>query len=241
MKQKLSAVALKAGYCLFGSDLATPLRGDRCVEYTFVVKELLKLEQSIYSRVLDIGCAGSPLTPIVEALGFEVTGIDQLPSPVKFENVRYIQDDYLLWKPDNKFNVIILCSTIEHMGLGGRFSSRDVENADVDALAKATEELSEEGILILTLPYGKESIIRPLHRVYNSDGKLLKHALGNFEVISMEFFTLDPDGSWTASSEAEASEVQPSEYRYALGLFALRKVRNENSPQMNETQSRERA
>lgn len=210
----------------FGSQdpSAYPLSGDRCIEYAFVIKNLIKLNENNYKTVLDVGCFASPLTTSIKELGFTVDGIDLLPSPVSYENIKYICGDFLsLENLRYSYDVVVLCSTIEHIGLGGRYGSKDVREGDIKTLEKVKKILSPDGVLILTIPYGEEKTIRPLHRVYNKDSKLLKYAYENFEIMLEEFYKNNSENVWVKCTEIEAREVIPSEDNYALGLFVFRK------------------
>ena len=104
---------------------------------------------------------------------------------------------------------MVLCSTIEHIGLGGRYGSPSIEDGDIKALEKVKQILNPDGILILTIPYGKEKTIKPLHRVYNKNSKLLKYAYDNFEVMIEEFYKNNPENIWVKCKEDEAREVVP--------------------------------
>jgi SAM-dependent methyltransferase len=218
--------ALKVGRAFFESDpLSNPLAGDRCIEYAFVVRNLVGLDKKTYKIVLDVGCLASPLTTIVKEIGFTVDGIDLLPSPYVYEGINYIQGDFLSADlKDSLYDVVILCSTVEHIGLAGRYGSPSLEDGDIKALEKVKQILKSAGILILTIPYGQEKIIRPLHRVYNKDSKLLKYAYANFKVEIEEFYKNNAQNVWVICEEGEAKRVAPTEDNYALGLFMFRKI-----------------
>jgi len=206
--------------------LTNPLTGDRCIEYAFVIKSLVSIDKNRYKKVLDIGCCASPLTTIIKELGFETVGIDLLPSPYIYEGVNYMQDDFLSVDLKDSYDVVVLCSTVEHIGLRGRYGSKDIREGDIKTLEKAKQILNPDGILILTIPYGEEKTIRPLHRVYNKNSKLLKYAYENFEILLEEFYKNNSVNVWVKCAEIEARGVIPSEDNYALGLFVFRKKGN---------------
>jgi len=224
-KELIRKFALKLWRTFFEShSLANPLTGDRCIEYAFVVKNLVKLDRNEYKTVLDIGSWASPLTTIIKEIGFKVDGMDLPPSsPILYEGVKYIQGDFLSVDVKDSYDVVVLCSTIEHIGLGGRYGSKDIEDGDIKAIEKVKKILRPGGILILTIPYGEEKTIKPLHRVYNKTGRLLKYAYENFEVEVEEFYKNNLENVWVKCEEPEAREVKPSEDNYALGLFCFRK------------------
>ena len=128
---------------LVGKDELT-LSGDRDIEWGFVLARSSKNS----NRVLDLG-PGNSSTPL--ALSFmsnEVIALDiNLPEnqTSKISNIRWVRGDIL--NPPNglgKFNLIINCSTIEHIGLSGRYGS--VENPDGDLMAmKNLHKLLVEG------------------------------------------------------------------------------------------------
>lgn len=204
--------------------LADPLRGDRCIEYAFVIEYLHNEKKD--KKVLDIGSCESPLTTIVASLGFQVDAIDLIPSPVHYKNVRYINGNFLneidRQKLKKYYDIIVLCSTIEHFGLK-RYGSPEIPGADLDCLKIARGMLQPKGKLILTIPYGVEKIINPWHRVYNKKGPLLSYLFSNFKVEVEEYYKNNSQNIWVSTTENEAAKVIPREDLYALGLFVCRK------------------
>ena len=224
LRMAIRKLILKLGSVFLESKpILNPLSGDRCIEYGFVIKNLVNLDRDRYKTVLDVGCCASPLTTIIRELGFTVDGIDLLPSPYIYQGVKYVQGDFLSLDFKDSYDIIVLCSTIEHIGLGGRYGSRNIEEGDIKAIKKAKLLLNTNGILILTIPYGQEKTIRPLHRVYNKNGRLLKYAYDSFEVEAEEFYKNNLEDIWVKCSENEARRVIPSEHNYALGLFVFKK------------------
>ncbi len=206
----------------FGS-LRNPLVGDRCVEYAFVVKEILGVDRR--RAVLDVGSCASPLTTVIKSLGFEVVhGIDLLPSPVRFDGVTYHTGDFLQ-TPELRphYGVVIFCSSVEHFGLAGRYGSPAVPDGDVRAVQKAWELLEPDGLLVMTLPYGIERVVYPYHRVYNKESALLKYLISRLQLISEEYYCNGTDNVWQRCTEEVARTVEPSSDNYALGLFVFLK------------------
>lgn len=197
------------------------LRGDRDVENSWVAAQLPENP----GKVLDFGCATSHLPLLAGMKGGEVTGLDQMPVDVPFqsERLRYQQGDIVeLDFGDTRFDVIVNCSAIEHVGLAGRYGSKDLTDGDLIAMQRLRDLLvTPDGIMILTVPVGKDSVFSPLHRVYGE--VKLSRLLEGFEVMEKEFWS-KPDGSntWARVGEDEAMAVQPSRSFYALGLMVLR-------------------
>lgn len=210
-------------FSIESSSLCSPLSGDRCIEYAFVIENIKDLDRK--SKVLDVGCARSPLTTIVSSLGFkEVTGIDLNKSPVKYKDVQFLCDDICTAKlPEAFYDVIIFCSTIEHIGLAGRYGSSEIPEGDIRALRVAKDLLKKTGKLILTIPYGIPRTIRSYHRVYNRDSVFMKYVLKEFDIIKQEYYKNNSENIWEICSENEAAKVVPAENNYALGLFVLKR------------------
>lgn len=128
---------------------------------------------------------------------------------------------------DSSYDVIILSSTIEHIGLKGRYTSSSIRDGDITALKRVKELLTPRGILILIIPYGVEKVIMRLHRVYNKRSDMLRWAFGNFEVVAEEYYKNNSQNIWIRCTESEAAKVAPSADNYALGLFVFCKPQYE--------------
>jgi 2-polyprenyl-3-methyl-5-hydroxy-6-metoxy-1,4-benzoquinol methylase len=207
---------------LESKSIANPLSGDRCIEYAFVIKNLKDLNRNRYKKILDVGCYASPLTTIVKELGFIVDGIDLLSSPCIYNGVNYIKNDFLLQKFSKPYDIVILCSTIEHIGLKGRYGSPNIKDGDLRTLKKIKKILTPNGMLILTIPYGEDKIIMPLHRVYNKNSNLLKYAYDNFQILIEEFYKNNSENIWIKCKESDVRKTIPTENNYALGLFVFK-------------------
>jgi SAM-dependent methyltransferase len=217
-------VGLKLWLSYESDPSSNPLWGDTCVLYAFIIKNLINLDKNKFKTVLDVGCYRSPLTPIIKEIGFSVDGIDILPSPASYEGVNYIQGDFIS-KPlkNNYYDIVVMCYVISHIGLGSRFKAGVLKDGDLKAIEKVEQLLKPRGILIITIPYGKEKIVMPWHRVYNKNGKLLQYIYHHFDVITEEFYKNNLENIWVKCEESEAKNVEPSEDNYALGLFVFRK------------------
>lgn len=205
--------------------MENPLTGDRCVEYAYIVRNLINLNKN--KNVLDVGCFASPLTSIMGEMGFNVDGIDLNYALPYQMNVNYFNGDFNSYKFQLSYDVIVMCSTIEHIGLGGRYNSPDYLNGDLDAIKKSNEIMNPEGILFLTIPFGKERVIKPFHRVYNKNGKLFNEIRKYYQIIAEEYYKNNSENIFVKCTEEEAQVVEPSENNYALGLFSLKKISNE--------------
>ncbi|MBI3601110.1 MAG: DUF268 domain-containing protein [Nitrospinae bacterium] len=206
----------------FGRDkTAIDLTGDRAIEWSWVAAHIPENP----GAVLDFGCGDTSLSLVAAAKGGNVTGIDiqQVQLPYRVDNLKIRTGDILNFDfGEMRFDVIINCSAIEHVGLAGRYGSADVSDGDLIAMEKMCRLLkSPEGIMILTIPVGKDSVFPPLHRVYGA--QRLNMLFRGFSAVKKEFWSKRNGlNVWIKVSEEEALSVQPSESFYAMGLFILK-------------------
>lgn len=137
---------------------------ERVIEHQFVVSNIKN-----YKIILDFGCTPS-LLPIELAInGFEVYGIDYRKHPLTHRNFTFIQDDILNITFKSKFDCIISISTLEHIGLN--VYNKKNNPSDLDYNKKKVKQVIEKfdtflkpgGILLITVPIGKESTEKMLH------------------------------------------------------------------------------
>lgn len=176
-------------------------------------------------RALEIGPGDSPTIPAMLALGYDVTAVDlwtDLSS--KVGGFRFLSGDFVTVEFDSTFDVIVLCSVVEHIGIVGRYGSEESPDADIMAMRKVWRLLTEDGIVLVTLPIGTDAVHRPWHRVYGKER--LPRLLAEFEVVKSRFLIKEPGAAWSVCSEAEALAQPVDVRRYAIGEFVLRKVEN---------------
>ena len=144
----------------------------------------------------------------------------------KIENLKNQKGDLLDFDfCERRFDLVINCSSIEHVGLAGRYGSTDVPDGDLIAMGLLNHLLKvPNGIMILTVPVGKDAVFPPLHRVYGNER--LNLLLRGFRVVKKEFWSKRVGlNIWTRVSQQEALATQPSECFYALGFFILKGIR----------------
>jgi len=217
------------GLSELGKDRSTlDLTGDRAIEWSWVAAHIPDKP----GKVLDFGCGDASLSLVAAVKGGDVIGLDQqqLHLPYKVKNIDIQKGDMLDFDfGEARFDVIINCSSIEHVGLAGRYGSKEVSDGDLYVMDRMRHLLkTPEGIMILAIPVGKDSIISPFHRVYGS--KRLGMLLNGFSIVKKEFWAKRAGlNVWTQVNEDEALAVKPSESFYAIGLFLL-KLDNCSSP-----------
>jgi Caenorhabditis protein of unknown function, DUF268 len=194
------------------------LRGEKIIDWGWICVNLPKGP----TRALEIGSGESPIIPAMLALGYDVTAVD-LSEDISsvLSGMKFHYADFMKMELETGFDVIVLCSVVEHIGLAGRYNSREDPEGDLKAMRKVLQLLSPRGQLFLTIPVGKDSVHRPWHRVYGRER--LKQLLDGFEVIQSRFLLKHSWGPWHLAEEEVALSFGPDVQRYALGEFILRK------------------
>ena len=212
--------ALKRG--LRGSGSRTrDLHGDRDLEWTWIASQLPQGP----GEALDFGCGQSMLGLAAAHRGFRVTAVDLGPVewPYRHEGLAFVQGDLLtLDLGEERFDLVLNCSAVEHVGLAGRYGvATDRADGDLAAMARMRALLKRGGIMLLTIPVGRDAVFPPLHRVYGSER--LPRLLEGFTIERREYWLKDDANRWNASPEAAALAFVPRERLYGLGCFVLRK------------------
>ena len=198
------------------------LAGDRALEWAWVVSHFPSAEADI----LDIGASYSPISTIAAAMGHKVVSIDISLQPYEYNDVKVIKDNFLAHNFGNKkFNCIILCSTIEHFGLGGRYNSPDMPDGDLIGMRIVRKLLKQDGIVLLTIPVGLDDCISPWHRIY---GKIrLPELFKGFNIEEESFYVKCDLKKWRKVDGNKALSYKGNAAIYALGLFVLSKEKPE--------------
>ena len=174
---------------------------ERIVEYPVILRWLRS-----QGKVLDIGCVSSRLPMQLASMGYEVYGIDVRDYPLHHPNFHFQKTDLFLWKPDKKFDAIILLSALEHFGLGA-YGDMKEEDADKKAIQLITQWLNPHGQLLVSVPFGKYGITKK-HRVY--DLSRLQNTFSNFEWVKEAYFIRNNDHWSPCAKEALKNMESPS-------------------------------
>jgi SAM-dependent methyltransferase len=216
-----SKVGIKVFSTLFPEYFAKePLKpSDRYIEYNFAVGNLPK-----YGRVLDVGCAGSYFPLLLSGFGYHTWGMDireyAIVNRIQFPLFTFIQDDITNGRMSpGFFEAITSISTIEHIGLSGRYGAKEAQRGDLKAVKEMKRLLCENGILILTFPYAKSKVIKPFCRIYGKDD-VKELSLG---MITEEIRYYNQNNDWYECSEEEASLSKATADKSPICLLKLRK------------------
>ena len=212
LKQKLTA-----------SRITLDLSGDRVLEWSFIASRIGRYANND-SYVLDFGCGNGTLTFAAASLGARVLAIDLMPlqfAPI-YSAIEFRQTDVM--KLDNsieRFDLVLNCSTIEHVGLGGRYNSTEKPDGDLEAMQKLRRLMKTKGIMLLTMPVGQDAVISPLHRIFGP--QRLPRVIEGFQVIESLFWRKVAHNVWMSCSQKEAYAEVGNDHYYALGCMVLQK------------------
>lgn len=204
--------------------------GDRDVEYSFIVGNLPPGP----GRAMDFGCGPAHLSLEAAERGYEVTALDMMSYEGdiywRHPSVKFAIGDVLsIDLPEKHFDVVMNCSAVEHVGLAGRYaveSQRD--SGDLDAMQAMGRLLKPGGLMLLTVPCGRDAVFAPYFRVYGE--QRLPQLLHGFKLEKQEFWSKDAADRWVPCEADKALTCTPSSdplyplyNSYALGCFVLRR------------------
>jgi SAM-dependent methyltransferase len=184
-------------------------------------------------EALDFGNGGSLLGLIAAQCGFDVTAVDLevVEWPYVHPRLRFMQGDILkLPLPKEHFDLVINCSTVEHVGLVGRYGVTESRaDGDLEAMARLRELMKPGGIMVLTVPLGQDAISAPMTRIYG--GQRLPRLLADYEIEREVYWVKDEQNRWILSGKDMALSFKASMGSWdvlknvsALGCFVLKKL-----------------
>jgi SAM-dependent methyltransferase len=202
------------------SSRALTLIGDRQIEWSFVISNM----PAGPGKALDFGPgSGSFLGLIAAFRGYKVVAVDleKINWPYFHPNLKFIQGDFLkIDFPLKSFDLIINCSSVEHVGLAGRYGIKEnLPDGDLETMAKMRLLLKWKGKMLLTVPIGQDTVFLPFHRVYGK--KRLPKLLEGYLIEKKEFWLKNDKNQWILAEEKEALNLIPDRNFYGLGCFVL--------------------
>jgi Caenorhabditis protein of unknown function, DUF268 len=211
-------LAIEASRRIAERDGAT-LVGDRSIEWSFCLARLADGP----GTTLDFGADVGFLSLAAAQRGHDVVALDRMPPALDYRHPRVtpIQGD-ILDRPleGRRFDQIINCSSIEHVGLSGRYGSFEDLDGDLKAMAIMRGMLDAEGRMIMTIPVGRDLVCAPLHRIYGHER--LPRLLEGYGVQEAQYWLRNPGAAgWTQVDREDALQTEGSEWFYALGLLVL--------------------
>lgn len=221
----LSAAGIKVFQKMFPDQFGKePLKPtDRYVEYPFIVRNLPRPP----ARILDVGSAGSYFPLLLAGFGYQVEGLDvreyAITNRLSFPDFKFSKGDIRKCViADNVFDAVISTSTVEHIGLSGRYGADEDMDGDRKALAQMRRVVKPGGAVIITVPFGRAKIIRPDCRVY--DFAWLTRIEAGFTLSKEAYYLQDDAGDWYECSRTEAESLDARNDLYAICCHKLIKA-----------------
>ncbi len=207
---------------------ALDLAGAREVEWSFVAAQMPRGP----GDALDFACETGYLSIQAAQFGFRVVALDLQTQnfPWSHSNIRFLKGDILdLSLPEDSFDLVINCSSVEHVGLAGRYDvSHSESDGDLQAMSRLRSVMKRDGVMILTVPCGLDAVVTPFHRVYGA--QRLPLLLEGYLVEKQAYWIKGGDRIWRTCQKEEALAHVPTAHptegffcSYALACFVLRK------------------
>jgi hypothetical protein len=200
---------------LLEDDAAHPLSGDRCIEWEWVTRHL----PDPPARVLDVGFVDSVTAGLAAVRGLDVTGVDLRANPFGIEGLRLIQGSVLdVDFEEQEFDCIVLCSTLEHIGLGGRYGEVELPAGDRQTVTRLGRLLVTQGTIIVTVPVGRSGVYAPHHRIYGDED--IASLFEGFPVLASDYWK-KVGRVWRRVPSEVAFDTAGGNDTYALGLLVV--------------------
>lgn len=194
------------------------LAGDREIEWTWTLAHVRRTP----GRVLDFGSGNGLMSLGALFAGNDVVAIDLEPERYPFHphEIEYLQGDFndLQFESDS-FDQILNCSSVEHVGLGGRYGSVDEPDGDLRAMEKMARILKPDGNMVLTIPVGRDAVYAPKHRVYGKER--LPQLLDHWQIREESYWAKPTNDRYEPVTREQALVETGSASYYALGLYVV--------------------
>lgn len=179
-----------------------PPASDRFIEYPWLLENI----NVAHGRLLDIGSTiGDQLYETLPN-AIEINCLNLSAKKFKSQEIKFKQGDIRKTDyPADYFDVITCISTLEHIGVAGRYLSDFDEQGDLKAMREIKKILKPGGVLLATVPYGAKDLL-PINKLYNKNRT--SNLLTGFNIIDQEFRKFDKTWHvWLKVSEAEAAKT----------------------------------
>lgn len=210
------------------SQVTVDIGGERNIEWSFISSEI----PNGPGEALEFGCEQGYMSLVAAQRGLRVIANDLERQSFCWKHplVEFMAGDFLdLDLPDDHFDIIIDCSSIEHVGVAGRYGiSQNDDDGDVRVMRRLVEVLKPGGKLLMTAPCGRDSVLAPWCRVYGSERLPLLFA--GLLTERENYWKKNEFNQWIECNRQDALSFQPRNHptnphacAYNLGCFVLRK------------------
>jgi SAM-dependent methyltransferase len=207
------------------------ISGERNVEWTFLSKEM----PGGPGEAFEFGCEQAYMSLMAAQKGFHVIAndLEEQSFAWKHPHVEFRRGDFLTMDlPHDHFDLVINCSSVEHVGIAGRYGiSAQQDEGDIEVMHRLADILKPGGVLLMTAPCGRDAVMAPWCRVYGI--QRLPKLLAPFRIVKESYWVKDEKNRWVPSPRDAALALQPVWHPvsphwclYALGGFVLQKMDN---------------
>jgi SAM-dependent methyltransferase len=188
----------------------------RSIEHGWCLEQITK-----DSKILEVGCTTSYFSHELAARTKRLYGLDVRPCPSKPPLMVFSQQDIRKTEyPENFFDIIILVSTLEHIGLGG-YGDYQQQNGDIEAVAQLRRILIPGGKILITVPFSGSFTVCGITRIYDEDR--IKKICESFKVIKNDYF-IHQKKNWVKVTKSVAqTSSAPKLGKYAMICLELSK------------------
>ncbi len=175
---------------------------ERIIEVPYVFAACQQLSQG--SSILDVGCTESTVSLSLASLGYQVTGLDLRPYPLKHDNLVSVALPLEEWDvPQRNFDAVVCLSSVEHFGLGAYGESGGESEADRNAMHRLHTLTKPGGLLVFTAPFGVRETTDS-QRIY--DLEALNELLVDWQIQSLRLAAKVDGGQWQILGGPEAAD-----------------------------------
>lgn len=176
---------------------------ERIVEVPFVFG---LAAQASNGPALDLGSAESTVAYSLASSGRRTYAVDPRGCPFAHPLLTVVRSPIESWEgPEEPLVLAISLSTVEHLGVAHYSQEQgDLDRADREALDRIRGWMAPKGILVLTAPYGRESI-DAVQRVYGAGS--LQRLLTGWEVEEVRYARRIDPTTWVACAADDLADA----------------------------------